>query len=223
MQEYSFINSQYTKDEINSVKKFLLDLECLVQSPDGDMEFVVPFAIRRDCTLDTVKVLRRSIKDMNIAGVTKEILINSMDSAVGGILLESLVYCDLIIAGKKFSKARINDRKEIDLVLNSSDLYEIKATSNSYLSDLKWLIDREVSDTLKPTSRTLLYTGRTKIVKCTRFQMLNSVLEHIRRITGDNELCLTDIFGEDDLQDKELNKIFKVCYKNIGEFLEELE
>lgn len=53
--------------------------------------------------------------------------------------------------------------------------------------------------------------------------MLNSVLEHIRRITGDNELCLTDIFGEDDLQDKELNKIFKVCYKNIGEFLEELE
>lgn len=223
IQEYSFINSQYTKDEIDSVKKFLLDLECLVQSPDGDMEFVVPFAIRRGCTLDTVKVLRRSIKDMNIAGVTKEILINSIDSAVGGILLESLVYCDLTIAGKKFSKARINDRKEIDLVLNSSDLYEIKATSNSYLSDLKWLTDREVSDMLKPTSRTLLYTGRTKIVKCTRFQVLNSVLEHIRRITGDNNLCLADIFGEDDLQDKELNKIFEVCYKNIGEFLEELE
>lgn len=146
-----------------------------------------------------------------------------MDSAVSGILLESLVYCDLIIAGKKFSKARINDRKEIDLVLNSSDLYEIKATSNIYLSDLKWLIDRGVSDTLKPTSRTLLYIGRTKIVKCTRFQVLNSVLENIRRITGDNELCLADIFGEDDLQDKELNKIFEVCYKNIGEFLEELE
>lgn len=138
-------------------------------------------------------------------------------------MLESLVYCDLIIAGKKFSKARINDRKEIDLVLNGTDLYEIKATSNSYLSDLKWLTDREVSDTLKPTSRTLLYTGRTTIVKCNRLQVLNSVLNNIRRITGDNKLCLTDIFEEDDLQNKELNKIFEVCYKNIGEFLEELE
>lgn len=127
-----------------------------------------------------------------------------------GILLESLVYCDLFIAGKKFSKARISDRKEIDLVLNGTDLYEIKATSNSYLSDLKWLTDIEVSNTLKPTSRTLLYTGKTKVIQCTRLQVLNEVLENIRRITGDAELSLSDIFDESELHEKSLNRVFKV-------------
>lgn len=126
----------------------------------------------------------------------------------------------MIVTGKKFSKARISDRKEIDLVLNGTDLYEIKATSDSYLSDLKWLTDVEVSNTLKPTSRTLLYTGKTKVIQCTRLQVLSAVLENIRRITGDSELSLSDIFDESELQEKDLNRVFRVCYKNIGEFLE---
>lgn len=191
--------TDYTQEELSACTDFLRDMDCLVEN--SEQTYVLPFFIRYNYAEILKSVLINhfdSISGKLKGNFTLNNLVSLVESAIGGIILESIIFIDMLKSGHTVMKIRHNNRQEIDMFYNNC-FYEVKHTCNPCPQQARWFIDEDLINNYHPEAFCVLYTGDTQNISYTVAEIKSSVS--------------LEVFTED------YGRSIVVLYKNVAEFL----
>lgn len=136
-----------------------------------------------------------------------------------GQLFEDVIYLEFMQHGIDFGFYR-DSNKEFDLVYKATEgyhLYEIKLTNRIYLSDLKWLLCRDVIDKFQPVELCVLSNiPEDKEIHCTEYDVIKAVADKYisRKLPA---------WVSERLKTADKDTVYTVRYRNASEFLKSME
>lgn len=164
----------FTNDELKEVKDFLSKIECykkcdmtFYKGSDEEkvssrqLVFLIPVILRYSLLSLIMSIVDDNYSELAVKyNVTIDIVEfkkRLLTTAIGQ-LFEDVIYLEFMQHGIDFGFYR-DSNKEFDLVYKATEgyhLYEIKLTNKIYLSDLKWLLCRDVVDKFQPVELCVL-------------------------------------------------------------------
>lgn len=225
----------FTNDELKEVKDFLSKIECykkcdmtFYKGSDEEkvssrqLVFLIPVILRYSLLSLIMSIVDDNYSELAVKyNVTIDIVEfkkRLLTTAIGQ-LFEDVIYLEFMQHGIDFGFYR-DSNKEVDLVYKSTEgyhLYEIKLTNKIYLSDLKWLLCRDVIDKFQPVEFCVLSNiPEDKEIHCTEYDVIKSVADKYtnRKLPA---------WVSERLKTADKDTVYTVHYRNASEFLKSLE
>lgn len=224
---------KFTNEELSEVKDFLSKIECYKncditfyrdseEITNRQIAFLIPVILRYSLLNVIMSIVDDSYSELaekynvtiDIAEFKKRLLTTAI-----GQLFEDVIYLEFMQHGIDFGFYR-DSNKEVDLVYKTNEgyhLYEIKLTSKIYLSDLKWLVCRDVLDKFQPVELCVLSNiSEDKEIHCTEYDVIKSVVDKYtsRKLP---------VWVSERLKTADKDTVYTVHYRNASEFLKSLE
>ncbi len=224
---------KFTTEELSEVKDFLSKIECYKKCDitfykDSEeitsrrIAFLIPVILRYSLLNVIMSIVDDSYSELaekyNVTIDIYEFKKRLLTTAIGQ-LFEDVIYLEFMQHGIDFGFYR-DSNKEVDLVYKTSEgyhLYEIKLTSKIYLSDLKWLVCRDVLDKFKPVELCVLSNiPEDKEIRCTEYDVIKAVADKYisRKLPA---------WVSERLKVADKDTVYTVHYRNASEFLKSLE
>lgn len=225
----------FTNDELSEVKDFLSKIECykkcdmtFYKGSDEEkvssrqLVFLIPVILRYSLLSLIMSIVDDNYSELavkynvtiDIAEFKKRLLTTAI-----GQLFEDVIYLEFIQHGIDFGFYR-DSNKEVDLVYKAIEgyhLYEIKLTNKIYLSDLKWLLCRDVIDKFQPVELCVLSNiPEDKEIHCTEYDVIKSVAD---KYTSRKPPA----WVSERLKTADKDTVYTVHYRNASEFLKSME
>lgn len=225
----------FTNDELKEVKDFLSKIECykkcdmtFYRGSDEEnvssrqLVFLIPVILRYSLLSLIMSIVDDNYSELAVKyNVTIDIVEfkkRLLTTAIGQ-LFEDVIYLEFMQHGIDFGFYR-DSNKEVDLVYKSTDgyhLYEIKLTNRIYLSDLKWLLCRDVIDKFQPVELCVLSNiPEDKEIHCTEYDVIKSVAD---KYTNRKPQA----WVSERLKTADKDTVYTIHYRNASEFLKSLE
>lgn len=225
----------FTNDELSEVKDFLSKIECykkcdmtFYKGSDEEkvssrqLVFLIPVILRYSLLSLIMSIVDDNYSELavkynvtiDIAEFKKRLLTTAI-----GQLFEDVIYLEFMQHGIDFGFYR-DSNKEVDLVYKATEgyhLYEIKLTNKIYLSDLKWLLCRDVIDKFQPVELCVLSNiPEDKEIHCTEYDVIKSVADKYtnRKLPA---------WVSERLKTADKDTVYTVHYRNASEFLKSME
>lgn len=225
----------FTNDELSEVKDFLSKIECykkcdmtFYKGSDEEkvssrqLVFLIPVILRYSLLSLIMSIVDDNYSELavkynvtiDIAEFKKRLLTTAI-----GQLFEDVIYLEFMQHGIDFGFYR-DSNKEVDLVYKATDgyhLYEIKLTNKIYLSDLKWLLCRDVIDKFQPVEFCVLSNiPEDKEIHCTEYDVIKAVADKYtnRKLPA---------WVSERLKTADKDTVYTVHYRNASEFLKSME
>lgn len=225
----------FTNDELKEVKDFLSKIECYKKCDitfyrgsgeekvsSRQLVFLIPVILRYSLLSLIMSIVDDNYSELAIKyNVTIDIVEfkkRLLTTAIGQ-LFEDVIYLEFMQHGIDFGFYR-DSNKEVDLVYKSTEgyhLYEIKLTNKIYLSDLKWLLCRDVIDKFQPVELCVLSNiPEDKEIHCTEYDVIKSVAD---KYTSRKPPA----WVSERLKTADKDTVYTVHYRNASEFLKSME
>lgn len=227
----------FTNDELKEVKDFLSKIECykkcdmtFYKGSDEEEEkvssrqlvFLIPVILRYSLLSLIMSIVDDNYSELAVKyNVTIDIVEfkkRLLTTAIGQ-LFEDVIYLEFMQHGIDFGFYR-DSNKEVDLVYKSTEgyhLYEIKLTNRIYLSDLKWLLCRDVIDKFQPVELCVLSNiPEDKEIHCTEYDVIKSVAD---KYTNRKPPA----WVSERLKTADKDTVYTVYYRNASEFLKSMK
>ena len=225
----------FTNDELSEVKDFLSKIECykkcdmtFYRGSDEEkvssrqLVFLIPVILRYSLLSLIMSIVDDNYSELAVKyNVTIDIVEfkkRLLTTAIGQ-LFEDVIYLEFMQHGIDFGFYR-DSNKEVDLVYKATEgyhLYEIKLTNKIYLSDLKWLLCRDVIDKFQPVELCVLSNiPEDKEIHCTEYDVIKSVAD---KYTNRKPPALVS----ERLKTADKDTVYTVRYRNASEFLKSME
>lgn len=225
----------FTNDELSEVKDFLSKIECykkcdmtFYRGSDEEkvssrqLVFLIPVILRYSLLSLIMSIVDDNYSELAVKyNVTIDIVEfkkRLLTTAIGQ-LFEDVIYLEFMQHGIDFGFYR-DSNKEVDIVYKAIEgyhLYEIKLTNKIYLSDLKWLLCRDVIDKFQPVELCVLSNiPEDKEVHCTEYDVIKSVADKYtnRKLP---------VWVSERLKTADKDTVYTVYYRNASEFLKSME
>ena len=224
---------KFTNEELSEVKDFLSKIECYKKCDitfyrdseeitNRKIAFLIPVILRYSLLNVLMSIIDDSYSELaekynvtiDIAEFKKRLLTTAI-----GQLFDDVIYLEFMQHGIDFGFYR-DSNKEVDLVYKSTEgyhLYEIKLTNKIYLSDLKWLLCRDVIDKFQPVEFCVLSNiPEDKEIHCTEYDVIKSVADKYtnRKLPA---------WVSERLKTADKDTVYTVHYRNASEFLKSME
>lgn len=225
----------FTNDELSEVKDFLSKIECYKKCDmtfyrgsneekvsSRKLVFLIPVILRYSLLSLIMSIVDDNYSELalkynvtiDIAEFKKRLLTTAI-----GQLLEDVIYLEFMQHGIDFGFYR-DSNKEADLVYKATEgyhLYEIKLTNRIYLSDLKWLLCRDVIDKFQPVELCVLSNiPEDKEIHCTEYDVIKSVAD---KYTNRKPPA----WVSERLKTADKDTVYTIYYRNVSEFLKSME
>lgn len=225
----------FTNDELSEVKDFLSKIECykkcdmtFYRGSDEEkvssrqLVFLIPVILRYSLLSLIMSIVDDNYSELAVKyNVTIDIVEfkkRLLTTAIGQ-LFEDVIYLEFMQHGIDFGFYR-DSNKEVDLVYKATEgyhLYEIKLTNKIYLSDLKWLLCRDVIDKFQPVELCVLSNiPEDKEIHCTEYDVIKSVAD---KYTNRKPPA----WVSERLKTADKDTVYTVRYRNASEFLKSME
>lgn len=225
----------FTNDELSEVKDFLSKIECykkcdmtFYRGSDEEkvssrqLVFLIPVILRYSLLSLIMSIVDDNYSELAVKyNVTIDIVEfkkRLLTTAIGQ-LFEDVIYLEFMQHGIDFGFYR-DSNKEVDLVYKATEgyhLYEIKLTNRIYLSDLKWLLCRDVIDKFQPVELCVLSNiPEDKEIHCTEYDVIKSVAD---KYTNRKPPA----WVSERLKTADKDTVYTVHYRNASEFLKSME
>lgn len=225
----------FTNDELSEVKDFLSKIECykkcdmtFYRGSDEEkvssrqLVFLIPVILRYSLLSLILSIVDDNYSELalkyNVTIDIVEFKKRLLTTAIGQ-LFEDVIYLEFMQHGIDFEFYR-DSNKEVDLVYRSTEgyhLYEIKLTNRIYLSDLKWLLCRDVIDKFQPVELCVLSNiPEDKEIHCTEYDVIKSVAD---KYTNRKPPA----WVSERLKTADKDTVYTVHYRNASEFLKSME
>lgn len=225
----------FTNDELSEVKDFLSKIECykkcdmtFYRGSDEEkvssrqLVFLIPVILRYSLLSLIMSIVDDNYSELAVKyNVTIDIVEfkkRLLTTAIGQ-LFEDVIYLEFMQHGIDFGFYR-DSNKEVDLVYKATEvyhLYEIKLTNKIYLSDLKWLLCRDVIDKFQPVELCVLSNiPEDKEIHCTEYDVIKSVAD--KYTNRKPPACVSER-----LKTADKDTVYTVRYRNASEFLKSME
>lgn len=226
-----------TNDELKEVKDFLSKIECykkcdmtVYRGSDEEEEkvssrqlvFLIPVILRYSLLSLIMSIVDDNYSELalkyNVTIDIVEFKKRLLTTAIGQ-LFEDVIYLEFMQHGIDFGFYR-DSNKEVDLVYKAIEgyhLYEIKLTNKIYLSDLKWLLCRDIIDKFQPIELCVLSNiPEDKEIHCTEYDVIKSVADKYtnRKLPA---------WVSERLKTADKDTVYTVRYRNASEFLKSME
>lgn len=227
----------FTNDELKEVKDFLSKIECykkcdmtFYRGSDEEEEkvssrqlvFLIPVILRYSLLSLIMSIVDDNYSELalkyNVTIDIVEFKKRLLTTAIGQ-LFEDVIYLEFMQHGIDFGFYR-DSNKEFDLVYKTTEgyhLYEIKLTNRIYLSDLKWLLCRDVIDKFQPVELCVLSNiPEDKEIHCTEYDVIKAVADKYtnRKLPA---------WVSERLKTADKDTVYTVHYRNASEFLKSME
>lgn len=225
----------FTNDELSDVKDFLSKIECykkcdmtFYKGSDEEkvssrqLVFLIPVILRYSLLSLIMSIVDDNYSELAVKyNVTIDIVEfkkRLLTTAIGQ-LFEDVIYLEFMQHGIDFGFYR-DSNKEVDLVYKAIEgyhLYEIKLTNKIYLSDLKWLLCRDVIDKFQPVELCVLSNiPEDKEIHCTEYDVIKAVAD---KYTSRKPPA----WVSERLKTADKDTVYTVHYRNASEFLKSME
>lgn len=225
----------FTNDELSEVKDFLSKIECykkcdmtFYRGSDEEkvssrqLVFLIPVILRYSLLSLIMSIVDDNYSELalkyNVTIDITEFKKRLLTTAIGQ-LFEDVIYLEFMQHGIDFGFYR-DSNKEVDLVYKATEgyhLYEIKLTNKIYLSDLKWLLCRDVIDKFQPVELCVLSNiPEDKEIHCTEYDVIKSVAD---KYTNRKPPA----WVSERLKTADKDTVYTVYYRNASEFLKSME
>lgn len=225
----------FTNDELSEVKDFLSKIECYKKCDmtfyrgsneekvsSRKLVFLIPVILRYSLLSLIMSIVDDNYSKLAVKyNVTIDIVEfkkRLLTTAIGQ-LFEDVIYLEFMQHGIDFGFYR-DSNKEVDLVYKSAEgyhLYEIKLTNRIYLSDLKWLLCRDVIDKFQPVELCVLSNiPEDKEIHCTEYDVIKSVAD---KYTNRKPPA----WVSERLKTADKDTVYTVYYRNASEFLKSMK
>lgn len=227
----------FTNDELKEVKDFLSKIECykkcdmtFYRGSDEEEEkvssrqlvFLIPVILRYSLLSLIMSIVDDNYSELalkyNVTIDIVEFKKRLLTTAIGQ-LFEDVIYLEFMQHGIDFGFYR-DSNKEFDLVYKATEgyhLYEIKLTNRIYLSDLKWLLCRDVIDKFQPVELCVLSNiPEDKEIHCTEYDVIKAVADKYtsRKLPA---------WVSERLKTADKDTVYTVYYRNASEFLKSMK
>lgn len=225
----------FTNDELKEVKDFLSKIECykkcdmtFYRGSDEEkvssrqLVFLIPVILRYSLLSLIMSIVDDNYSELalkyNVTIDIVEFKKRLLTTAIGQ-LFEDVIYLEFMQHGIDFGFYR-DSNKEFDLVYKATEgyhLYEIKLTNRIYLSDLKWLLCRDVIDKFQPVELCVLSNiPEDKEIHCTEYDVIKAVADKYisRKLPA---------WVSERLKTADKDTVYTVYYRNASKFLKSME
>lgn len=225
----------FTNDELKEVKDFLSKIECykkcdmtFYRGSDEEkvssrqLVFLIPVILRYSLLSLIMSIVDDNYSELalkyNVTIDIVEFKKRLLTTAIGQ-LFEDVIYLEFMQHGIDFGFYR-DSNKEFDLVYKATEvyhLYEIKLTNRIYLSDLKWLLCRDVIDKFQPVELCVLSNiPEDKEIHCTEYDVIKAVADKYtsRKLPA---------WVSERLKTADKDTVYTVYYRNASEFLKSMK